>query len=115
MLDYIRLLIVVLLFPSMVLLAQTGVQPDTPEEETITEDTGGVLMLEAIRIEVAPELPTVVVTIPRQEPHIEPVTLQSPIDRMLEEAPEDVKPNLSDLKISKVEKPEKMLAKERVR
>ena len=70
-------------------------------------------MLEDITIEVTPELPTVVVTIPRQKPRIEPVTLQSPVERMLKEAPEDVKPKLSDMKISKVEKPEKMLAKER--
>lgn len=109
---YIKPVICILLFP-LVLFAQTNAQPTEPEEERETETTEGVLMLDDMLIEVAPEIPTVVVAIPRQKPRIEPVTLQSPVERMLKEAPEDVKPKLSDMKISKVEKPEKMLAKER--
>lgn len=84
--------------------------------QTASEPTGGtgeVMMIEEIHIQVAPELPTVVVAIPRQKPMIQPVSLQSPLKRMIYTSAKSIKPKLSDVKISKVEKPEKMLAKER--
>lgn len=79
------------------------------------QDRGGgeVLMLEEIRIEVAPELPTIVVTIPRQKPEIAPVILQKNAGDLIRQNPTSIKPRLSDLVINRIEEPEKMLAKER--
>ncbi len=77
-------------------------------------DAGGdVLMLEEIRIEVAPELPTIVVTIPRQKPDIEPVLLTKNLEDLIRQNPNSIKPRLSDLVVNRIEEPQKMLAKER--
>lgn len=75
--------------------------------------SGDVLMLEEIRIEVAPELPTVVVTIPRQKPVISSVVLKKDPEELIRANPGAVKPRLSDLVVNKIEEPQKMLAKER--
>ncbi len=78
------------------------------------DNTGGeVLMLEEIRIEVAPELPTIVVTIPRQRPDISPVVLQKKPEDLITVNTTSIKPRLSDLVITKLEEPQKMLAKKR--
>jgi len=77
------------------------------------EPTGDVLMLEEIRIEVAPELPTVVVTIPRQSPLIEPITLQKDPEDLIRDDGLAIKPKLDLLPINQLEEPEKMLAKDR--
>lgn len=77
-------------------------------------DTGGeVLMLEEIRIEVAPELPTVVVTIARQKPEITPVVLTKNPEELIKSNPTAIKPRLSDLVLNRIEEPQKMLAKQR--
>ena len=76
-------------------------------------DRGKVIVLEEVKIEVEPETPTVIVTIPRQKPNIQSVKLQSPIKQMIYTSTLKVKPRLADMKISKVDKHEKMLAKER--
>ncbi|MBM3325887.1 MAG: hypothetical protein FJY65_02730 [Calditrichaeota bacterium] len=74
-----------------------------------------VLMLEEIRIEVTPELPTVVVTIPRQKPDIKSVTLEKNVETLLTAGAAKVKPRLTDMTVSKVEDLQKILAKERSR
>jgi len=76
---------------------------------------GEVLMLEEIIIQVAPELPTVVVTIPRQQPALKKITIQSPLSRMIESKTKSIKPDLSKTKVSKVKDSEKMLATVRKR
>lgn len=88
--------------------------PKPPESKAEPEPAPGeVLMLEEIRIEVAPEEPTVVVMIPRQKPHIDPVTLQIPVERLVFGGIKHRKPKLAQMKISKIENAEKMLAKQR--
>ena len=72
-----------------------------------------VILLEEIRIQVAPELPTLVVTIPRQTPEVTPIIIQSPLNRMSKSNIESIKPNLEEMNVSKIEQPQKMLAKER--
>lgn len=77
-------------------------------------ETGGpVLMLEEIRIQVAPELPTVVVTIPRQRPDIQSVSLKKSSEDLIRAGTAQIKPRLTDLQVSRIEEPQKMLAKER--
>ncbi len=76
---------------------------------------GEVLMLEEIIIQVAPELPTVVVTIERQEPEIAPATIQSPLERMIGIDKELVKPDLTELKPALISDSEQMLAMPRIR
>ncbi len=75
--------------------------------------SGDVLMLEEIRIEVAPELPTIVVTIPRQRPEISSVFLKKNPEEMIQVNTVAIKPRLSDMVVNKIEEPQKMLAKER--
>jgi len=70
-------------------------------------------MLEEIRIEVQPERPTVVITIPRQRPSIKPVALSKDIETLAQGEAHRVKPRLSDLTPAQVEDEQKMLAKER--
>jgi len=77
------------------------------------DDGDEVIMLEEIIIQVAPELPTLVVTIPRQTPEVNSVTIQSPIGRMSIVDVESIKPNLEEMNVSKIEQPSKMLAKPR--
>jgi len=77
------------------------------------DDGGEVIMLEEIIIQVAPELPTLVVSIPRQVPEVKPLTIQSPTDRMSKSNKEAIKPNLGEMNVSKIEQPKKMLAKSR--
>lgn len=79
------------------------------------ETSDNIVMLEEILIQVSPELPTVVVTIPRQKPEIKPVSIQNPIERMVSKEKEVIIPDLTKMKVSKVEEPEKMLAQQRIR
>ncbi len=72
-----------------------------------------IIMLEEIRIEVTPELPTVVVTIPRQKPEVKSTTLQKDIESLLTVGTNKVKPRLTDMTVSKVEDLQKILTKER--
>ncbi|MBT3231960.1 MAG: hypothetical protein HN356_04030 [Calditrichaeota bacterium] len=83
------------------------------QEDAVNE--GGVLMLQEILIEVAPELPTVVVTIQRQKPEIEKVAIKSPLKRMQLEESTLIRPDLSKMKPTKIKEPKKMLARERKR
>lgn len=96
------MMIIAILLPYSTLLAQD--EGDSGDE---------VIMLEEIVIQVAPELPTLVVTIPRLVPEKNPITIQSPLDRMSVGKLEAIKPNLSEMNVSKIDQPEKMLAKER--
>lgn len=82
-----------------------------PQRPAPTDGRGDIIMLKEIKIEVAPELPTVVVTIPRQDPTLKPLTLTSPSERLIKPASSLVRPRLSDVKISRIEEPEKILAK----
>jgi len=92
---------------------QTVAKPATPQATT-KDDTGGqVLMLEEIRIEVAPELPTVIISIPRQKPEINSVSLVKSANDLITAGSFTVKPRLADLRLSQLEDTEKMLAKAR--
>jgi hypothetical protein len=96
------ILIIIGLLPLVPLLAQDE-----------GDDGGEVIMLEEIIIQVAPELPTLVVSIPRQVPDVKPITIQSPIERMSASNIESIKPNLGEMNVSKIEQSKKMLAKPR--
>jgi len=76
-------------------------------------DAGQVLMLEEIRIQVGPELPTVVISIPRQQPDLKSVSLAKDARDMITAGAAQVKPRIADLQVSRIEEPQKMLAKER--
>lgn len=93
---------------------ETANQTENQAEEPITDDRG-VLMLQEILIEVAPELPTVVVTIQRQKPEIERVSIQSPLKRMQLEETTLIRPDLRKMKPTKVKEPKKMLDRRRKR
>lgn len=107
--------------PGAVIFAQdqqaAGTEQQEPETNQPQEnaDAGEVLMLEEIRIEVAPELPTVVVTIQRQKPDIERITIQNPLNRMLRTEIEMIKPDLCQMKVSELKDSKKMLARDRKR
>ena len=98
----ISMILVIVLMPLALVFAQD--EGDSGDE---------VIMLEEIVIQVAPELPTLVVTIPRLVPEVKPITIQSPIGRMSEGDIEAIKPDLKEMNVTKIEQPEKMLAKER--
>jgi len=103
-------LLIVVLCLGMTSLSSAQDQADN-QEDAVSE--GGVLMLQEILIEVAPELPTVVVTIQRQRPEIEKVTIKSPLKRMQFEETTLIRPDLSKMKPTKIKEPKKMLARER--
>ncbi|NQU04998.1 MAG: hypothetical protein HQ568_02815 [Calditrichaeota bacterium] len=81
-------------------------------ESALCQDDG-VVMLDEIRITVEPEMPNVFVTIPRQNPVIEVGELKRPEDSKLFSEAIVVKPKLTDLEVSKLEKVRKILAKDR--
>ena len=83
----------------------------SPEPSGCQDD--GVVMLEEIRITVEPEMPNVFITIPRQNPVIEVGELKRPDDSKLFGEALVVKPKLTDIEVSKVEKARKILAKDR--
>ena len=95
--------------------AATPAAPAAKAQPAASSDTapGGVLMLEEIRIEVSPELPTVVVTIPREKPEITSVVLKKDAEDLIHAGSVQVKPRLADLQINQLEEPEKVLAKVR--
>lgn len=74
-----------------------------------------ILMLEEIVIQVAPELPTVIVTIERQEPEFDQATLRSPLERMVSLDEQSIKPDLGDMIAFTVKDSDLMLARERNR
>jgi hypothetical protein len=74
---------------------------------------GQVLMLEEIHIAISPELPTVVVSIPRQKPEINSVILMKDPEDLIMSGTAQVKPRLTDLQVNQIEDPQKLLAKER--
>lgn len=88
-------------------------------DESSGEDPGGgedVIMLEQeIRIEVQPELPTLLVTIPRQNPILHPEKIQPPIENLIKRNTDLIKPELTGITVSQIEHPQKMLAKKRSR
>jgi hypothetical protein len=73
-----------------------------------------LVMLQEIRITVEPEMPNVFVTIPRQNPTINVGELKRPEDSKIFSEPLAVKPKLTDIEVSKVEKAQKILAKDRI-
>jgi hypothetical protein len=87
--------------------------PALAQRAAAANQGGDVLMLEEIRIQVAPELPTVVVTIPRQRPAIQAVALKESANEAIAGNPIDIKPRLSDLRLNRIEEPQKILAKDR--
>ena len=97
----------------LIIFAQENENQTENQEEAVSD--GGVLMLQEILIEVAPELPTVVVTIQRQKPEIEKVAIKSPLKRMQLEETTLIRPDLSKMKPTKIKEPKKMLARERNR
>lgn len=92
------------LFGIMIVLSITGL---------LFAQDEGVVMLEEITITVDPEMPNVLVTIPRENPIIEVGELKRPRESQFFDEPVDVKPKLVDIEINEVEKPQKMLAKDR--
>jgi len=95
----------------IIVIALLPLSPIFAQDED--DDGGEVIMLEEIIIQVAPELPTLVVSIPRQVPEVKPITIQSPTDRMAKSNIESIKPKLGEMNVSKIEQPKKMLAKSR--
>ncbi len=86
------------------------------QDENISDDgygSDGVLMLKEIEIKVDPELPTLVITIPRQSPVMANVEIKSPLGRLIEPDNSRIKPNLSEMLATPVKDSEKMLARER--
>lgn len=67
-------------------------------------------MLEEIVIQVAVELPTVVVTIPAQSPEIKQIAPQGPITRMTSISDPVNKTRLADVKISPAVQSKEILA-----
>lgn len=84
-------------------------QTEDFEEGDIIGGDGGIV----VEITVEVEKPTVIVTPIRQQPIIEEGILQTPIEAMINEDIRFLKPTPSDVKVLKIEKPQKMLAKER--
>jgi len=72
-----------------------------------------VIMLEEITIKVEPELPTVTVTISRQNPAIQTGELKRPADRLLLDEIGVIKPRQAEATVSRIEDPRKLLAKPR--
>lgn len=79
----------------------------------LAQDDEGIIMLEEITITVEAEMPNVLVTIPRKDPVIKVGELRRPEDSSLFNQPIEIKPKLVDIEINKMEKPEKILAKDR--
>lgn len=74
-----------------------------------------VIMIEEIRIRVEPELPTVVISIPRQKPTLQPLQLKrDPISLVLEKGGGE-KLDLKNIPLKPVEGERGMFARERVR
>lgn len=95
----------------VLLLLAAPVMAQDPAEDDLFGD--GVIELEEIRIEVEAELPTVVITLVRQEPTIPEEKLQPPLKKMVQGVVSPVKPKISDVEITPIEKPGKILAKDR--
>jgi len=95
------------------LLAQTPARPARQPARDEAPAAGQVLMLEEIRIQVAPELPTVVVSIPRQRPVIKSVGLAKDAGDLITAGNAQVKPRLADLQVKTIDEPQKILAKTR--
>ncbi len=110
-----RLMLVIFIVISLFAVSGYSQETDQADQPATYETKNGVLMLEEILIQVSPELPTVVVTIPRQKPEIAPVSIQSPRERMISSENEQIKPDLTKTKVSKIKEPEKMLARQRIR
>ncbi len=100
------MVLIVLLLLTVPIMAQ-----DPASEDDLFDD--GVIELEEIRIEVEAELPTVVITLVRQEPTIPEEKLQPPVKSMINGVVTPVKPKISDVEITPIEKPGKILAKDR--
>ena len=76
-------------------------------------DDDGVVMAEEVIIRVEPEIPTVIVDVKRKTPDIDIGELKRPEEASLFNKPSSIKPRLVDIEVKKVEKPKKMLAKDR--
>jgi len=91
-----------LLFFNLPVMAQQ--QPARGEE---------VIMLEEITIKVEPELPTVMVTISRQDPVIQTGELKRPGGKVLLDDMGALKPLQKEATVQRIEDPNKLLAKPR--
>jgi hypothetical protein len=80
-----------------------------------TASKGGseVVMLDEIVIRVEAELPTVMVTISRQSPEMQSGELMRPADAVLLDYNSTAKPLPATFKVSRIEDPQKLLAKPR--
>ena len=95
------------------LLIPPGALAQAADDE-VNDD--GVLMLEEILIEVAPELPTVLVTITRQKPTIErEITIKDPLKRLMQVKKSQLKPDLTKMKVTEIKDAKRILARERKR
>jgi len=101
----------------LVLLMAVSVfaQEESQKEEDTDFDEGEVQELIEIEIIVEPELPTVISTISRQNPDIKETVIQSPLERMVKVDIDQVKPDLTKMKVSDVKDWKKMLATKRKR
>ncbi len=88
---------------------------DQPKAAAKVETDDNVVMLQEIVIQVSPEQPIVVIYIPRQKPDIKPASIQSPLERMVSMEDRGIKPDLTKMKVNKVEELDKMLAQTRAR
>ncbi|MFH0765447.1 MAG: hypothetical protein V2A61_03400 [Calditrichota bacterium] len=91
------------------LAAASWSQQPRPETPKGNDD---LIMLQEITIQVQPEQPTVIVTIPRQNPDIKPVGIQSPLTRMVAPPDQRIKPDLNNLKVKPIEESQNILAKD---
>ncbi len=102
-----------LLAVTTLLMLTPGEALPQAEEATAEFPTGGIVDIGEIEIRVEPELPTVLVTIPREAPDVKVGLLERPVESMIYGATAAVKPRLGEIAVKKVEKPQKMLAKNR--
>jgi len=107
------LYVLLLLAATPLTLHAQAANPQTRQSARDEASSGQVLMLEEIRIQVAPELPTVVVSIPRQKPVIRSVSLSKDANDLITAGNVQVKPRLADLQVNRIDEPEKILAKPR--
>ncbi len=106
MVNLIKIILPLVLLLSVPLWGQTS----EVEDDLFDDD---VIEAGEIEIIVEPELPTVIVTPIRQEPVIPEETLNPPLGEMVNNRVMSVKPAISKIEITPIEKPGKLLAKKR--
>lgn len=74
------------------------------------QQNDGMIVIEEILIKVEPELPTVIVTIPRQDPNVKPIALSGPYSRMVNQSTSTSPVELKSTDVAKVVEPSKIVA-----